>query len=85
MNKMQLTEDIANRMNTDNKTSEKFIEAFIDTIYESLRIRESVTIAGFGTFYIKEHSQSTAFKFNPSQKMRSILGWASSFNQLKLR
>jgi nucleoid DNA-binding protein len=68
MNKMQLTEDIADRMNTDNKTSEKFIEAFIDTIYESLRIRESITIAGFGTFYIKEHSQGAAFKFNLPKK-----------------
>lgn len=55
------------------------MDATLEEIYQSLKDRESVTIRNFGTFYVKQHRDSVAFKFNPAQKLRMMLGWSSTY------
>ena len=43
------------------------------TLYESFKAGESVTLQGFGGFYVRPESASWAFKFNPGQRLRALL------------
>ncbi|HUD44553.1 MAG TPA: HU family DNA-binding protein [Patescibacteria group bacterium] len=80
MKKQQLIEKLANEMNTDSDNAGKWVDAVLEGIFQSLKRREKVTLPGFGTFYIDGRSSGTVFKFNPSQRMRSMLGWSSTYN-----
>ena len=70
---------VCQRVERDNKLVEEIIDITLDEIYQSLKQRESVNLLNFGTFYIKAHRDSTAFKFNPSQKLRKLFGWSSTY------
>ena len=50
-------------------------DIILNNIYAALKRREIITLEDFGTFFIDERQSGTVFKFNPSQKMRKILGW----------
>ena len=67
--------------NTDSKSTEveAIVDATLEEIYQSLKAGESVNIRNFGTFYIKYHRDSVAFKFNPAQKLRKLFGWSSTY------
>jgi len=69
----------AEKMNCSEKNAEKYLDGFIDTIYDLMKDKSSVTVQNFGKFYVSQRRDSTAFKFNPSQKMKAILGWSSSY------
>jgi len=39
-----------------------------------------VSINGLGGFYVgRSYGGSKVFKFNPSQKIRKLMGWSSTF------
>ncbi len=80
MKKKELINQLAIQVKTDSATAEKWVNAITEIIYNSLEHRETVTLQGFGTFYIRERSRGTVFKFSPSQKMRSMLGWSSTYS-----
>ena len=69
----------AKKMNCKKENAEKYMSGFIETLYHAFKNGESVTINNFGNFYVSQKRESTAFKFNPSQKLKAILGWASLF------
>jgi DNA-binding protein HU-beta len=48
-------------------------------LYHSFEAGESVTIKGFGNFYIRQERSSWVFRFNPGQRLRALLGWSSSY------
>lgn len=79
MTKKQLTDQLAKQMNIDYHTAGKWVDALFESIYESLKRRETVTIKNFGTFYIDVRSSGTVIKFSPSQRMRKMLGWSSTY------
>ena len=58
---------------------EAIVDAALEEIYEALKRGEIVSLRNFGTFYIDERRHSTVFKFNPSQRMRAMLGWSSTY------
>ena len=49
-----------------------------DTLYKTFSEGRGVTLTGFGSFYL-DRRNSCAFKFNPSQKLKSLLGWSSTY------
>jgi DNA-binding protein HU-beta len=51
----------------------------LDETYQALRRGERVSVRGFGSFYVRPERDSWAFKFNPSQRLRKVLGWWSSY------
>ena len=79
INKKELIKRIAQRVDHKNQEVEQIIDATLDEIYQSLKQGESVNLRNFGTFYIKAHRDSIAFKFNPAQKLRKLFGWSSTY------
>lgn len=70
---------IAKRMNTNQETAAIWVDAILDTLYEAFKKGTSVTLTGFGGFYVRPERKSWVFKFNPGQKLRAFLGWSSSY------
>jgi len=58
MNKVQLIEVIAQKTNT-KKEAQDIVETILDTIKGSLKKKEEVKIAGFGTFKVKSTKART--------------------------
>jgi DNA-binding protein HU-beta len=74
-----LIQKISARTGLDRNTVNLVFEAILDEIYNSLKCCESVTLKNFGTFYIREGHGQQVFKFNPSQKLRKLFGWSSTY------
>jgi DNA-binding protein HU-beta len=71
---------LAKKMNTTDKIAEIWVDAFTDTLYECLKEKRGVTITNLGTFYLRITSHGDSiFRFNPSQKLRRLFGWASTY------
>ncbi len=80
MNEKELIPKIASETGFKIQTVEKVFNATIEQIFESLKSCESVTIRDFGRFYIRPGDSATkVFKFSPSQKLRKMLGWSSTY------
>ena len=79
INKKELIRRVCQKNNFDEKSSEAIIDAFLDEIYQSLKKGSSVNLRNFGTFYIQLKHSSTVFKFNPSQRLRKLFGWSSTY------
>ena len=62
MNKRELTKKVAEKCGYTQATSAQVINAFIDSIIESLEAGEKVTIQDFGTLAVKQ--QKTRKRFN---------------------
>ena len=77
--KKEVLHRLAQRLGTDEPTAEVWLDAFIETLYEAFKEGRSVTLPGLGGFYIRQHRDSWAFKFNPGQKLRALFGWSSSY------
>ena len=77
--KREVTRRLAARMNTDEETAARWIDATIDTLYEAFAAGESVTLEGLGGFYVRPERESWVFRFNPGQKLRALFGWSSTY------
>ena len=77
--KKELVDRIATRMAIDEKTAEAFLDATLEELYEAFKAGESVTLPGFGGFYVRSERDTWVFKFNPSQKLRALFGWSSTY------
>ena len=54
MNKQELIESIADKSHTTRSDSKKMLEAFIETVTETLARGDSVQLVGFGSFKTNE-------------------------------
>jgi Bacterial DNA-binding protein len=79
LQKKDVVHRLARRMGTDEQTAAAWLGAFTDTLYEAFKEGRSVTLPGFGGFYVRPHREAWAFKFNPGQKLRALFGWSSSY------
>lgn len=71
---------LAKKMRADEKTAEMWVDAFTETLYECLKQGRGVTITNLGTFYLRITSRDESiFRFNPSQKLRALFGWSSTY------
>lgn len=70
---------LAARMQTDTTTASAWIDGVVETLYESFKAGESVTLRGFGSFYVREARSNWVFRFNPGQRLRALFGWSSSY------
>ncbi len=78
--KKEFAKLLSQKMLTDEKTAEMWIDAFTDTLYECFRQGRGVVITNLGTFYLRITSHGDSiFRFNPSQKLRSLFGWSSTY------
>lgn len=77
--KEELARRLAARMQTDSATARAWIDEVVETLYESFKAGESVTLRSFGSFYVREERSSWVFRFNPGQRLRALFGWSSSY------
>lgn len=69
-------------MRTDEATAAKWLEGMTETLYETIKTGEGVTLRGFGSFYVKPVRGDTwIFKFNPAQRLRAALSWSSTYKR----
>ncbi|MEM8808653.1 MAG: HU family DNA-binding protein [Cyanobacteria bacterium P01_G01_bin.38] len=79
ISKKEFTQRFARRMDINEKEAAQILDGMIDTFYEVFNQGQGVTLTGFGSFYLDHRGRSSAFKFNPSQKLRKLLGWSSTY------
>ena len=59
MNKLQLTEAVAEKANVSKKVAAEAVAAVLDAITDALVAGEDVKITGFGGFEVKERAART--------------------------
>ena len=79
IDKKALLGHVSKRLGKDSGTTEEIVDATLEEIYEALKRGESVNLRGFGTFYIDWRRSGTVFKFNPSQRLKALFGWSSTY------
>ena len=79
IDKKELVRRVAVRADVDIEMASKFIEAALEEIYEALKQGECVSLRNFDTFYVRPERRSWVFKFNPSQRLRKLFGWSSTY------
>lgn len=79
IDKKALIKQLASRMDTDESTAASWLDAILENLYENFKQGKSVTLQGFGSFYVKPKTPTWVFKFNPGQKLRAMLGWSSTY------
>ena len=78
INKKELIARVSMRLG-EGGTVEEIVDATFEEIYQALKQGEKVSIRDFGTFYIAQKRNSWVFKFNPSQRLRKLFGWTSTY------
>ena len=56
MNKTELVEAVAEKMNTTKKEAEAAVSAFTETVKEALAEGKKVQLVGFGNFEVRERA-----------------------------
>jgi DNA-binding protein HU-beta len=77
--KDELARRLAARMHTDAATAGAWIDGLVETLYESFKAGESVTLRSFGSFYVRPERSTWVFRFNPGQRLRALFGWSSTY------
>ncbi|MBU2613164.1 HU family DNA-binding protein [Patescibacteria group bacterium] len=71
MNKAELISVVAEKVGVTKKQAEDMVETLVDTIVETLKKGDEVTIAGFGAFSAKRRAGRTGVNpQNPSEKIQ---------------
>ena len=79
LKKEEFVHRLAVRMGTDDDTASKWVDGITETLYESFKAGESVTLPGFGGFFVRTERETWVFKFNPGQRLRALFGWSSTY------
>ena len=77
--KKEVVKRLASRLSVDEKVSEEYLDAVTETLYEAFKAGEGVTLPSFGSFYLDRRRSGCVFKFNPSQKLKALFGWSSTY------
>jgi DNA-binding protein HU-beta len=77
--KREIARRLAARMKTTEAVSVMWLDAVLETLYESFKLGQSVTLSGFGNFYVRPERERWVFKFNPAQRLRALFGWSSTY------
>jgi DNA-binding protein HU-beta len=79
--KPELVRLAAKRVSRDDEAVAEVVDAFLEEIYEALQRGHSVSLRGFGSFYVRPEPDSWVFRFNPSQRLRALFGWSSTYRE----
>lgn len=70
MNKAELAQALAEKLNVSKRESEDFLNSFVDLVTAKLKKGEEVVLTGFGAFSSKLRAARTGVNpQNPSQKI----------------
>ena len=79
IDKKELARRIAERLDRPLDEIADVLDATLEEIYEALKHGENVSLLNFGTFYVQPKRETWVFKFNPSQRLRALFGWSSTY------
>jgi len=79
IDKKELVTRASRRVHKGTGTVEEIVDATLEEIYEALKQGECVSLRNFGTFYVRPQRDSWVFKFRPSQRLRKLFGWSSTY------
>ncbi len=79
ISKETLIDRVAQRVSVDKDLASELVDATLEEIYEALKQGECVSLRNFGSFYVRPERDTWVFKFNPSQRLRKLFGWSSSY------
>lgn len=71
MNKLQLTEQLAIKLSVPHTEAQRFVDTFINMIYNTLAAGEKVNISGFGQFSVSH--RASRIGVNPRQPSIRII------------
>ena len=77
--KKEFIQLLAKSMDKTEKEAAQWVDAYTETLIDIFKTGEGVTITGQGGFYLERRRNGAAFKFNPSQRIRKLLGWSSTY------
>jgi DNA-binding protein HU-beta len=77
--KQDLVRAVSARLAGEGAGVDTIVDAFLEEIYQALKRGESVTLRDFGSFYVRPEQGSWVFRFNPSQRLRKLFGWSSTY------
>jgi DNA-binding protein HU-beta len=77
--KQALVERVARRVGQEVGLVGQVVDGTFEEIYEALKAGERVSLRDFGSFYVRQERESWVFKFNPSQRLRKLFGWSSTY------
>lgn len=72
---------LAKKMGTDEATATAWLDTTLDVMYQVFKSGKGISLSGFGGFYLDPRGETTAFKFNPGQKLRALFGWSSKYKR----
>jgi DNA-binding protein HU-beta len=79
INKPELIQRVSTQTGIAPHTVSHVLDGILDEIYKSLKQGESISLRDFGNFYIRPGRSQSVFKFNPSQRLRKLFGWSSTY------
>ncbi len=68
MNKTELVAAIAEKAGLSKKDADKALNAFIETVEDTLKAGDKIQLVGFGTFEVRERAARTCL--NPQTKAK---------------
>jgi DNA-binding protein HU-beta len=77
--KKEFVRRVAERMGTDEVVAAAWVDGMLDEMCATFESRHGLTLPGFGGFYLERRGDRFAFKFNPSQRLRALFGWSSTY------
>ena len=79
VDKKALVKRVAQRTGRDEALVTEVIDAMLEETVAAFKQGESLSLHNFGTFYVRRERNSTVFRFNPSQRLRKLFGWSSTY------
>jgi DNA-binding protein HU-beta len=79
IDKKALIDRVSERVGRNTDLVGEIVEATLEEIYEALKRGECVSLRDLGSFYVRPERSSWVFKFNPSQRLRRLFGWSSTY------
>lgn len=71
MNKAELAQVLAEKLNVSKREGEDFLNSFVDVVTETLKKGGEVVLTGFGAFSVKARAARTGVNpQNPTQKIQ---------------
>ena len=79
IDKKELIRRVSLRVADGRGTVAEIVDATLEEIYEALKHGQCVSLRNFGTFCVRPEWKSWVFRFNPSQRLRKLFGWSSTY------
>ncbi len=77
--KPELVALVAQRTNRDPALVAEITDAVLEEMVAAFKRGQSVSLRNFGSFYVRTERASWVFTFNPSQRLRKLFGWTSTY------